>query len=108
MGEDLLNGFSSLDRDSGLLNNDLVRFRNISNHPCSAFPVGQVSCFPGPKALGFGGSVDRHKHNISFSDILLYIGAEEEVPPSALLHHILKARLVDGQLVTVPRIDPWN
>ncbi|KAH0469139.1 hypothetical protein IEQ34_002371 [Dendrobium chrysotoxum] len=40
--------------------------------------------------------------------MLLYLSAKEKVSSPALLHHIIQARLIDRELVTVPRIDASN
>ena len=46
-----------------------------------------------------------HKDDIGFSYVLADIGGEEEVPVPALLHNIIKTRLIDGEVVTIPRLD---
>lgn len=42
------------------------------------------------------------KNNVGFAHMLVYIGGEEKVAAACRLHHVQKARLVDGQLVSVP------
>jgi hypothetical protein len=105
VGQDLLNSLSGLDRDSGLLNNNLVRLGDIGNHAGSALPVGEVGSLASSKPTGLGGGVHRDKDNVSLSDVLLNISAEEEVPAPALLHNIIETRLVDRQGVTVPGLN---
>ncbi|TVU44955.1 hypothetical protein EJB05_04419, partial [Eragrostis curvula] len=57
VGQDLLNGLCSLDRDSGFLNNDLVRLGDIGNHAGSTLPVGEVGSLASTKTTGLGGGV---------------------------------------------------
>ncbi|GJN23258.1 hypothetical protein PR202_gb10892 [Eleusine coracana subsp. coracana] len=105
VGQDLLNGLCGLDRDSGFLNNDLVRLGDISNHTSSTLPVGEVGSLSSTKTTGLGGCVHRDEDNVSLSDVLLNIGAEEEVLAPALLHNIIETRLIDRESVAVPGLD---
>lgn len=52
-----------------------------------------------------GGRVDGDEDHVGALDLRVDVGREEEVPASALLHHLQQARLVDGEIVSVPCID---
>lgn len=52
-----------------------------------------------------GGRVDRDENHVRTFDFRVDVGGEEQVSPAAFLHHIQQPRLVDGQIVRVPRVD---
>lgn len=45
------------------------------------------------------------EHDVRLSDVLLGVRAEEQVAAPRGLHDLLEAGLVDGERVTVPRLD---
>ena len=105
VGQDLLNGLCGLDRDSGLINIDLVGVGHVGNHPGCALPVGEVGSLAGSQTAGLGGGVHRDKDDVGLSDVLLDVGAEEEVLAPARLDNIIEAGLVDREGVVVPGVN---
>lgn len=101
----LLNGFGRLDRDSGLLNDDLGRSRDRGDHPGGTFPVGQVGGLASAHPARLGGGVDTDKNDVGLGDMAFHIRGEEEVTPAAGLHNIIQTGLVNGELIRVPGCD---
>lgn len=47
-----------------------------------------------------------HKYHISLSDVLVSVCAEEEVAATACLNNLLQTRLINGEVIGVPGLDP--
>eukprot|EP00983_Pelagomonas_calceolata_P094741 1157920-Pelagomonas_calceolata.AAC.7 len=46
-----------------------------------------------------------HKHNVCLPDVLLGVGAEEQIATPRCLDDLVQPRLIDGQCLAVPRLD---
>ncbi|ONK60301.1 uncharacterized protein A4U43_C08F16710 [Asparagus officinalis] len=57
--------------------------------------VGGVSSLASAEATLLGGGVDRDEDDVTLSDVLLNVGAEEQVAATALLHDVVEPGLVD-------------
>ena len=64
-------------------------------------PTACSTCAPGLRHRTAGvwrqGAPD--KDDVPLSDVLVRVSGEEEVAPPRRLHHLVQARLVDGQLL---------
>jgi hypothetical protein len=47
-----------------------------------------------------------HKHDVSLANVLAGVSGEEQVASTAFLHNLVQPRLIDGEVVGVPGLDP--
>mmetsp|Transcript_89189 Transcript_89189/g.273159 ORF Transcript_89189/g.273159 Transcript_89189/m.273159 type:complete len:388 (-) Transcript_89189:11-1174(-) len=90
----------------GLLDDDLAAVRALRHRTAHALDVPQVRRPAGADARDLGRRVHRREDDVGLPDGALHVRREEEVLPPARLHDLGKARLVDGQVVRIPRRDP--
>mmetsp|Transcript_2340 Transcript_2340/g.7011 ORF Transcript_2340/g.7011 Transcript_2340/m.7011 type:complete len:206 (-) Transcript_2340:79-696(-) len=98
-------GLGSLNRDGGLLDDDLGRLGDRCNSAGGELPVGEVSCASGADAILLRWRIHSDEDDVGLLDCLVHLGSEEQVLSSALLDDLVEARLVDWQAVRVPRGD---
>mmetsp|Transcript_331 Transcript_331/g.957 ORF Transcript_331/g.957 Transcript_331/m.957 type:complete len:525 (+) Transcript_331:274-1848(+) len=104
-GEHLLNSLGRLDRDRGLLNDDLRRRARLGDGARGRLPVREISRGACTDAAHLGRCVDGDEDDVRLPDVLFHIDAEEEVAPARLEDNLVQSRFVDGQFVAVPLVD---
>lgn len=70
---------------------------------CWLLPFSLLHCCCCCTHLGW--RVDGDEDHVGALDLCVDVGGEKEVAPAALLDDLQQSRLVDGQVISVPRID---
>ena len=91
--------------EGGFLHDDLVAVGLLGDGARGGLPVLQVGGVAGAFAEGLGRRVHAHEDDVAGLDGPGDVGGEEEVLAAAGLDDLVKAGLVDGQVVGVPGVD---